>query len=988
MDPLTAPRENESAAHWAELAERIDGASDRSGELRADQIERWKRNEDLMAEDYIGRIPNLTNDDILVLLATEMSLRRDRGEAIDLAAFQNRFPSLAVELALRFLRLNELTQRQETPLDHSTIGSGAKSARSGDDAWPVIPRFEVTELIARGGMGAVYRARDGTLKREIAIKVIHDRYKDSPHARRRFEYEATITAQLQHPSIPPVHDLGTAVNGSPYLALKLIKGQTLDELLKSRPDVAHERGRYVAIFESISHAIGYAHSRGVLHRDLKPLNVMVGAFGEVQVMDWGLAKFRGDMTDLSAEATTASTFHDPRSAEETQTKAGSILGTPAYMPPEQAIGAIDQVDERSDVFGLGAILCTILTGRPPFVGRDAESTRQLAARGRMDDAWDRLDRCGADSELVALAKRCLAVEPDARPANGSAVAQEVASLRADADRRLREAEIARGAAEARRRVLARSAVAVVAVLTAGIAVSAWQAIRATDAERETALQLKKTQAAERTANAKTREVEDSLAVVEERTRLALDAYNQMVFEVQNKLENRPGTQELRRELLELARGGLATVLAEARKNWSTDQTLVWCHLKMGDVELGLGNLAAAHEEYRTAHELAQRWASADPTDMHSERDLCVCHEKLGRVALMQGRATEALPIFREVAAVFRRLARANPADALLQRDLGVAYEQLGDVLLRLSEIAEGREAYRKALEVYQGIADADPGSKPAQRDLSSVLLRLSDASLQSNDVNAAIEFNRTSLTLAQRLADADPRDVDAQNHLSWVVESLGMCFARLGRDRDAYDRHQQALAIRKRLSEIDSRNVVVQKDLAISWEHVGNAALNLDRPTEALESYREALAGRLRLAELDPDNADIQRDIGTSHERIGNVRLRLREWKDARASYQRYHAIARRLSEADPKSPDLERDYRWSLQKMGSVEHQAGEYPSAIRLYEQALDVAKRSERSRELLDEMGDLKRLIEDCRANRPPADRREVAPPPRAIGAKPRE
>src|SRR5262249_39577050 len=136
----------------------------------------------------------------------------------------------------------------------------------------------------------VYRATDSGLNREVAVKLIRTAFRESAAAVRRFNDEAAITGQLQHPGIPPVHEVGTLPDGSPFLAMKLIKGRTLDELLSERPDPAADRGRFVAVFELVSQAVGYAHSHRVIHRDLKPANVMVGAFGEVQVMDWGLAK--------------------------------------------------------------------------------------------------------------------------------------------------------------------------------------------------------------------------------------------------------------------------------------------------------------------------------------------------------------------------------------------------------------------------------------------------------------------------------------------------------------------------------------------------------------------------------------------------------------------------------------------------------------------------------------------------------------------------
>jgi serine/threonine protein kinase len=237
---------------------------------------------------------------------------------------------------------------------------------------------------------------------------------------------------LQHPSIPPVHDFGTLADGRPFLEMKLIKGQTLEELLKARSDSVADLGRFVAVFEQICQALAYAHSHDVIHRDLKPANVMVGSFGEVQVMDWGLAKVLGvDVAPGGDPEATASTTQvgSLRDTDGSFTQAGSVLGTPAFMPPEHALGAIGEIDACSDVFGLGAILAVVLTGKAPFTSDTADTTRVKAARGEVGECFSRLDDCGADPDLVALCKRCLAAKPAERPANAGEVARAVAELR-------------------------------------------------------------------------------------------------------------------------------------------------------------------------------------------------------------------------------------------------------------------------------------------------------------------------------------------------------------------------------------------------------------------------------------------------------------------------------------------------------------------------------------------------------------------------------
>jgi WD40 repeat protein/serine/threonine protein kinase len=343
------------------------------------------------------------------------------------------------------------------------------------------PGYELLDEVGRGGMGVVYRARDLALGRDVAVKLLADRYPLNSPAAERFVNEARITGQLQHPGIPAVHQVGRLPDGRPFLAMKLIKGCTLETILKDRPDVSAERGRLLAVFDAVCQAVGYAHAHRVIHRDLKPANVMVGAFGEVQVMDWGLAKVLGEEgTDAVAdgptpEVTRAWTQVSPTPEAGSHTQAGSLVGTPAYIPPEQAAGELAKVDERADVFGLGAVLTVILTGQPPYVGETVESVRVRAVRGELDDCFARLDGSGAEPELVALCKQCLAFEPADRPRDAGAVAEAVARLRSAAEERARTAERETAAADARsaeqrrkRRWQLAAAGAVMAALVCGL----------------------------------------------------------------------------------------------------------------------------------------------------------------------------------------------------------------------------------------------------------------------------------------------------------------------------------------------------------------------------------------------------------------------------------------------------------------------------------------------------------------------------------------
>jgi tetratricopeptide (TPR) repeat protein/tRNA A-37 threonylcarbamoyl transferase component Bud32 len=355
--------------------------------------------------------------------------------------------------------------------------SEARPQDAGTMPAPDAAGHALFERLGVGGMGEVYRCGDDALRRDLAIKVIRAELRGNSVAEERFLREARLTGSLQHPGVVPVHHLGRLADGRPCYTMKLVRGRTLDDLLRDEPDGPERLPRLLAVMEKVCQAVAYAHSRGVLHRDLKPTNVMVGEFGEVQVMDWGLAK------QLHAGAAAAESTDGPTEAVETVawaeeaaglSRAGAALGTPAYMPPEQAAGDWDIVDERADVFALGAMLYEILTGHPPYPGANPDEMLRRARRGDLAGALGRLERCGADTVLVNLCRDCLASEREGRPRHAGVVAERLASYQADVQERLRQAELGRARAEVqaleqrkRRRLRAALALAGLLLLSGG-----------------------------------------------------------------------------------------------------------------------------------------------------------------------------------------------------------------------------------------------------------------------------------------------------------------------------------------------------------------------------------------------------------------------------------------------------------------------------------------------------------------------------------------
>jgi tetratricopeptide (TPR) repeat protein/tRNA A-37 threonylcarbamoyl transferase component Bud32 len=434
------------------------------------------------------------------LLLLEAFYRQRAGEIVSLEEYPQRFPEMEESWLKEVLGASQewaanrnqstvdagtdLCGEKGTPIAH---GPGANQMQSSETIW-YFGNYELREEIGRGGMGVVYRGHDGDLNRTLAVKVLLEKHQDNAELKRRFLDEAKIMGQLQHPGVAPIHEIGQLADGRPFFSMKQIKGKTLSEILKNRDQDSGVRGqesgvrgrdnkpetpatgksaaghspitthhspkdlpRLLGIFEQVCQTVAAAHSRGILHRDLKPQNVMVGAFGEVQVMDWGLAKqMQNDEREMMNKTQPSAVHHSAfivhRSAE---TQAGRVLGTPAYMAPEQARGEVEKLDERCDVFGLGAILCEILMGWPPFPADTQVDSHRKAMQCDLGETFARLDSCGADAELIQLAKKCLAPAKQDRPRDAAVVAQALAQYQADVQQRLKQAEIQRARLQAR-----------------------------------------------------------------------------------------------------------------------------------------------------------------------------------------------------------------------------------------------------------------------------------------------------------------------------------------------------------------------------------------------------------------------------------------------------------------------------------------------------------------------------------------------------------
>jgi PAS domain S-box-containing protein len=326
-----------------------------------------------------------------------------------------------------------LAALEDEDIQHSLAGlpgpgAVAPQAATVDHVAGPDERYCRLRLHATGGIGRVWLAHDGALGRDVALKELRPERAGQAALRARFLQEARITGQLEHPGVVPVYELARRQDdGQPFYTMRFVKGRTLSEAARAY----HDKRRAVQAdaldllallnaFVTVCNTVAYAHSRGVIHRDLKGQNVILGDFGEVVVLDWGLAKRVGRPDGAPYTLTTA---EDPGAEDSSQTVQGQALGTPAYMAPEQAAGRLDLIDRRTDVYGLGAILYEILTGQPPFTGSDSN---EILRRVQEEEPIPPRQLCPvAPPALEGICLRALAKRPEDRCAAAGGLAEQV-----------------------------------------------------------------------------------------------------------------------------------------------------------------------------------------------------------------------------------------------------------------------------------------------------------------------------------------------------------------------------------------------------------------------------------------------------------------------------------------------------------------------------------------------------------------------------------
>jgi WD40 repeat protein len=368
--------------------------ADKVATLREDQRQQWAQGRRPVVEDYLALEPALAQnaEAILELICQEMVLREQHNDPPHREDYQRRFPGLARELAIQF-ELHEAVRDKVLP--------GLEGRLEAEPAAPELPGLEILGVLGQGGMGVVYKARQQTLGRVVAVKMIRGVDAGTPQERRRFRAEAEAVARLQHPNIVQIHEVGET-SGRPYLVLEHLEGGSLSRKLAGGP----LPGRAAAqLLLTIAGAVAAAHARGIVHRDLKPPNILLTADGQPKIVDFGLA-----------------------SAPDRQslTQTGEMVGTPSYMAPEQALGNSQAVGPPADIYALGAILYEMLTCQPPFRGPTALSTLEMVRS--CEPVPPRRMQPGVERDLETICLCCLRKEPGKRYPSAQALAEDLQSF--------------------------------------------------------------------------------------------------------------------------------------------------------------------------------------------------------------------------------------------------------------------------------------------------------------------------------------------------------------------------------------------------------------------------------------------------------------------------------------------------------------------------------------------------------------------------------
>ncbi len=722
--------------------------------------------------------------------------------------------------------------------------------------------YEIVSILGRGAMGVVYKARQRGLDRLVALKMILSGEHASAADLGRFQAEANAVAQLQHPGIVQIFEVGEDA-GRPFFSLEFVDGVSLHKKIQGTPLPPKEAA---ALLEKMAEAMAYAHQRGVIHRDLKPANVLLTSAGVPKIGDFGLAKrFEEDESGL--------------------TKTGTVLGTPSYMSPEQASGLNEEVGTVSDVYSLGAILYDLLTGRPPFRGTSVMDTlQQLRTREPVPPVQL---QPGVPRDLETICLKCLQKDRGKRYASA-------ADLAADLRRFLNgEPILARPVGRAERlwrwcrrnpgKALA-GAAAVMGVLIYAASVSVLAGMLSV--QKSEAVQAKneaveaKNLADANAAEAKRQEIiaKNETEIVRDTSNASINGMVDMVSKVHAALQSKrlsvnagPEVLKLRSDVLADLRKSLSKVSQNIQRAGSYTYADMLAAELLGNLLMKLGQSKEPREIFEAAQKSALQRVERDPNDDKARGNLGVMEQRLGDVDLdMDGDARSARAHFIAARDLHEEIARAPKSGVFtpIGIHVTVAHDdiRLGRALVALGQADEARRYFQEALnyftEWHETELRTNPEKKQAER-LSYLMLAhmwLGIASWNLNDVKGADEQFAESLAIGRRLVKESPNYLPFKVDLAEVLGAYGDALLRFGKTEEARKQYAEALETLNEVLKKRPDDIAQQPLLALTHERLGIVSALLNNTAEAKQHNLEAMKLRKELWQIEPSN--LSRQIG------------------------------------------------------------------------------------------------------------------------------
>jgi serine/threonine-protein kinase len=819
----------------------------------------------------------------------------------------------------------------DDPRVRETIENPAPAVEAGQSETLDLPahtrsRYTLARVHAEGGLGRVWLARDTDLHRDVALKEIKRSRSENPDTRSRFLKEAQITGQLEHPNIVPVYELGRRPeDGQPFYTMRFIRGRTLREAIagyherrSQGKDDRLEFQKLLTALVAVCQAIGYAHSRGVIHRDLKPENIILGSFGEVIVLDWGLAKLVSETqtTPRSEDAGRVSL-----SADAGEHRTIGLLGTPAYMAPEQADARHDLVDERTDIYGLGAILFEILTGCPPIEAGTVTELISKVSGGATRQA--RSVVATVPAPLDAICARAMATARSERYARATDLADEIERWIADEPVAAYPdgwpTRVVRWGRRHKTAVSSAAAVLIASVI--GLAIYNVQIGRA----RAVAV------ANEREAR-KQKGIADLERVrAEANFRRARSAVDEMLTEVgEVELADVPQVEPVRERLLAKAQRFYLDFLDQAKSDAAVRAEAGRGYCRLGDIEELLGEFARSEQAYRQSLALL-----GDEPAVRAER--ARAYHGLGVLLKKANRFREAEAALREALRLREQLAAGSTADPEADQALAQTRYHLGALTAKLhGRRGEEEAAYHAALQVQEKLVAESRGHPARRRELARYLNNLGILLRDTGRLDDAERVYNEALAIAAALAQAPHAVPGDRWQWAQVSNNLGVLMKDTDRPSEAEAAYLKARDLQEELASAFPRVPAYRKGLAATENNLGLLWKSTGDAAGAERALGHALELQQSLAAEFPNVPDYRSKVALTRLNLGTM-LERSDLARAEALLRAARKENEDLVAAFPGVPEYVYALGNALYCLGDLRAQGNDLAEARRLLERAL---------------------------------------------------